>query len=318
MKDGAIGVDIGGTKVAVGFVNPNGEVVSKRQFSTDVAKGPEAITHQIADEVKQLIREGNYQPKGVGVGMAGQIDPHTGLVHFAPNLNWVEFPFGQKLSKELDLPVKVTNDVRAAALGEWRFGSGKGHKDLVCLFVGTGIGGGVVVDGKMVEGPTNCAGELGHIVIELKGPQCHCGNYGCLEALAGGWAIGRIGQELAKNYRQEASKIIECAGGNPADITAKHISMAANEGDPAAVRIFDDVVEALIAGVISVVNGLNPSCVILGGGVIEAHKDLIHRIEVGVRARALKTATKALSIVGASLKNDAGIVGAASFMLERG
>jgi len=318
MVQGSVGVDIGGTKVAVGFVDELGKIISRRQFSTEVAKGPEAITAQIADEVKGLIKQGGYQIKGVGVGMAGQIDSASGVVHFAPNLQWREFPFAQRLGEQIGVPVAVTNDVKAATWGEWMFGAGKGQKDLVCLFVGTGIGGGIVSGGKMLQGATNCAGELGHMIIELNGPKCHCGSYGCFEALAGGWAIGHIAQELASHNPQQAKLLLELSGGDLGKINAKLVSQAAQQGDPLATKIFDDVVQALVAGVVSVVNGLNPATVILGGGVIEGNRALIPKVEAGVRQRALQAATKNLKIEGAALKNDAGMIGAASYVLNRG
>lgn len=317
MAQGAIGIDVGGTKIAIGFVDAQGAIISRRHFATEVKSGPQLITDKIAQAVKQLIGESSGRVEGIGVGMAGQIDS-SGQVHFAPNLQWREYPFARVLSDLTGQPVFVTNDVKAAAWGEWLFGAGRGHRDLVCLFVGTGVGGSIISSGKMLEGMTNCAGELGHMVIDLNGPKCHCGGYGCLESLAGGWAIARMGQEWAVKDRHQAKMLLELSQADVTKIDAVIISLAAQKQDPLAMQILSDVSNALIAGVTSIVNGLNPSCVILGGGFIEGNHALIQKIDDGVRARALPMAVRDLKIEKAALGNDAGLIGAASYVLNRG
>ncbi|MBE0617241.1 MAG: ROK family protein, partial [Proteobacteria bacterium] len=172
----AVGVDLGGTKVAVGLVDADGGLVRRTRRTTDVQAGPEAITAQIAAAVKELRAVAGPDPICVGVGVAGQVEPDSGRVRFAPNLKWQDVPLGRLLREALGLPVAVTNDVRAATWGEWLHGAGQGCDHLVCVFVGTGIGGGVVTHGRVLEGYAKAAGELGHMTVALGGPECTCGN----------------------------------------------------------------------------------------------------------------------------------------------
>lgn len=314
---GTIGVDIGGTKIAFGFVDDTGRILSKRHFSTQVTLGANSIIQHLADQIKLMVQEEGHEVLRIGVGMAGQIDSHQGFVHFAPNLFWHEFHLGQLLQKLTGLPVVITNDVRAATWGEWHFGSGVGERDLVCLFIGSGIGSGIISNGRLLEGASNCAGELGHTIVDLHGPECHCGNTGCLEAIAGGLAIGRQGQECIIENPNAGKKLLELAGGNIENLTGKIVTEAARDGDLLAMEIVDKAVKALTAGVINIVNAFNPKKIILGGGVITGNEYLIPIIESGVYKRALKAATKNLKIVEAFLKDDAGIIGAATFVLKK-
>jgi glucokinase len=214
------------------------------------------------------------------------------------------------------LPVVVTNDVRAAAWGEWLHGAGQGCDDLVCLFVGTGIGGGVVSGGRMLAGCSNAAGELGHITVDLHGPQCHCGNQGCLEALAGGWAIARRAQEAIAADPAAGTSLVQMAGGQQKAVTAKIVAQAFHAGDPLAQELVDEVAQALIAGAVGLVNAFNPCRLILGGGVIEGLPELVDRIDQGVCERALEAASAPLQVLPAQLKNDAGVVGAAALAMH--
>ena len=183
-KDYAIGVDLGGTKLDIGVVDPSGNIRAHKLVPTNVQGGFQAVLEQILSNTRELIQKEACDPLAVGVGLPGQIDGSTGSVIFAPNLLWNNVPFREELQRALSLPIAVTNDVRAATYGEWILGAGKGYQDLVCIFVGTGIGGGIVSQGKMVTGDTNCAGEIGHMTIAIGGRECHCGNRGCFEAYA--------------------------------------------------------------------------------------------------------------------------------------
>jgi glucokinase len=201
-------------------------------------------------------------------------------------------------------------------LGEWLYGAGRGYDDLVCVFVGTGIGGGIVSDGKVISGCGNAAGEVGHMTIDLRGPVCTCGKRGCWEALAGGWAIARRAQEAMRSASDPESLILELAGGKPENITAKTVSKALQVGDPLAREIVEDVVAALIAGAVNLVNIINPCRLIIGGGVIEGMPMLLERIQEGVQKYALRAVTEKLKIVPSVLGSDAGIVGAAALALR--
>jgi glucokinase len=312
----AVGVDLGGTKVEVALVDAMGHLERRLRRPTDVKDGPEAVKAEIVDAVRELEEGAGSSPTGVGVGVAGQIEANSGVVRFAPNLDWHDVPLQADLGKALGLPVAVTNDVRAAAWGEWLYGAGRGCDDLVCLFVGTGIGGGVVSGGRMLSGCSNTAGELGHMVVDLSGPTCHCGNRGCLEALAGGWAIAQRAREIVVAEREKGARLLKMAGGQPEALTAEIVAEAARQGDPSAQAIMNQAAEALVAGAIGLVNAFNPCCLILGGGVMEGLPEWIIRIEKGVRQRALAAAQVSLQVLPAQLQSDAGVVGAAALAIR--
>ena len=171
------------------------------------------------------------------------------------------------MSKALGVPTVVINDVRAATWAEWKYGAGKGVKDLVCIMIGTGIGGGIVNDGKLFIGSSNSAGELGHFPIQLNGPKCTCGNFGCLEALAAGWALAKHAKEAIRQNPNEETAIRELVNGNLEAITAREVIQAALQGDPLGVRIVEKAMEAIVAGCVGYVNALNPERLILAGGL---------------------------------------------------
>jgi glucokinase len=312
----AMGVDLGGTKVEVAQVDSEGQVRQRLRRATDVKDGPAAIEAEIIAAVRELQESTGSSAAGVGVGVAGQIELASGVVRFAPNLDWHDVPLQADLSRTLRLPVVVTNDVRAAAWGEWLHGAGQGCDDLVCLFVGTGIGGGVVSGGRMLAGCSNTAGELGHITLDLHGPLCHCGNQGCLEALAGGWAIARRAQEAIAAGPAAGDSLLQMAGGQQKAVTAKIVAQAFHAGDPLARKLVDEVAQALIAGTVGLANAFNPCRLILGGGVIEGLPELVDRIDQGVCERALEAASAPLQVLPAQLKNDAGVVGAAALAMH--
>lgn len=312
----AVGVDLGGTKVDVARIDSGGRLHERFRRPTPVEEGPERIKKEIVELALRLQELAGSPPVGVGIGLAGQIDPLDGAVIFAPNLNWRNVPFQSDLKAALGLPVIITNDVRAAAWGEWLFGAGEGCDDLICLFVGTGIGGGVVSGGQMLTGCSNTAGELGHITIDVNGPPCTCGQKGCLEALAGGWAIEKIAREAVALDPPAGVRLMELAGGRPGDITAKTVSEGTRVGDPLSLRLIEQVAQNLIAGAVSIVNAFNPCRLILGGGVIEGLPQLVKLIDEGVRRKALRAATQSLQVVQSKLGNDAGVVGAAILALR--
>jgi glucokinase len=193
----AIGIDLGGTKIEVALVNSSGLLHDRLRVDTDIQHRYKTILKQIAEAIHQLCdKNEDTVPSAVGIGIPGQISRSSGIVHYAPNLNWHEVNLENDLSKMLGKHVRICNDVRAATWGEWLYGAGKSCDDIVCIFIGTGIGGGIVSNGRMLTGCNNTAGEIGHMTIDLHGPECHCGNKGCFEALAGGWAIERDAQEM--------------------------------------------------------------------------------------------------------------------------
>jgi len=306
-----IGVDLGGTKIEVAQVNISGQVLRRKRLPTRVNEGPAAIQSEIAETVLELQKQADTMPIGIGIGVAGQVDPVSGVVHFAMNLGWRDVPIRDVLSEALRLPVFVTNDVRAATWGEWVHGAGQGCDDLICLFVGTGIGGGVVSGGHLLTGCSNTAGELGHMVVDLHGPLCNCGNRGCMEALAGGWAIARSAREAVENNPSAGSVLLQEAGGNPERISAATVARAVRKGDPLALKLIESATEALVSGAVGLINAFNPCRLILGGGVIEGLPELVERIDRGVRQRALAAASAPLQILPSQLGNQAVAIGAA-------
>lgn len=309
----AFGVDLGGTKVEVAIVDEKGVIRHRILSPTQTEAGPESIVESISKTAKKIAADLNCQPNTLGIGIAGQIDRHSQSVLFAPNLRWSNFPLKQALENQLQIPVEVINDVRAAAWGEWQFGAGRGYNDLICVFVGTGIGGGIVSNGQMLVGGNNSAGEVGHMIIDWQGPDCTCGSYGCLEAFAGGWAIGRRAREAVGADLDEGKHILDLAGGSIENITAKTVIEATHAGDPFANLIVSEVLQALIAGTTSLANAFNPELIVFGGGIINGMPSLIGKIEEGVRKRALHSATAHLKIIQAQLTADAGVVGAAAY-----
>ncbi len=312
----ALGVDLGGTKILVGQVGMGGKIYRRVLLPTEVSKGPAAVKAQVISAVEKLVREAGEEPAGVGVGVAGQVEALTGLVRFGPNLGWVDDPLQEDLHRALGLPVFVINDVRAATWGEWLHGAGRGCDDLVCVFVGTGIGGGVVSGGKVLTGFSNTAGELGHIPVKVTGPLCRCGNRGCMEALAGGWAIARDGKKAVKSNSRAGSFLMKLGGGRIEGITAKWVFEAAKAGDPLSLRIVGRVIEALSAGAVSLVNAFNPRLFILGGGVVKGYPQLVKGVAAGVKERALPASRGPVRFVRPRLGNNAGVVGAAALVLH--
>lgn len=312
----AIGIDLGGTKIEVGLVGCSGFLYKSLRILTDVQGGASAIEQQIIYAVQELEREVSDPVVGIGIGVAGQVAAKTGFVHFSPNLKWHNIPLQDSLSKSLKKTVVVINDVRAATWGEWLFGAGKGCSDLVCMFIGTGIGGGIVSEGRMLNGCSNTCGEIGHISIDLRGPICTCGNRGCLESFAGGWGIAKRTQGAIRTYGVAGTHLLKLAGGQIENVTAKHLLQGAKDKDPLSELLLEEIKIALISGCVTIINGFNPCRLILGGGVVDGMPELIPIIHAGIRKKALKAATAALQVVSAKLGKDAGVIGGAALVLH--
>ncbi|MEE9564411.1 MAG: ROK family protein [Candidatus Hydrothermarchaeaceae archaeon] len=305
-----IGIDLGGTKVDMALIDAAGHILSTNRYPTNPDKGSEGIIADIVDAVNEFRGQAGQEVAALGIGVAGQVDS-AGVVKSAPNLPFRDEPLQTRLEKELGLPAMVMNDVNAAAYGEWRYGSGKGIDDLVVIFVGTGIGGGVVSGGQMLEGCNNTAGELGHTTLVAGGRRCHCPNLGCLEAYAGGWAIAERAQEAVSANPTEGEKLMSLAGGVE-NITAVTVSQAYRDGDPLSERLVEETGQYLAAGVVGIINAFNPCLLILAGGVIEGLPELIQIVEDVTQKRALKSAVEKLKIVKADRGARAGVIGAAA------
>ena len=308
----SVGVDLGGTKVEMALVDSEGQILSENRYPTNPREGADSIISNLVESIKKVQKDAGQTASAIGVGAAGQIDT-GGVVLSAPNLPFHNTPLKTCLEDELKIPVVVTNDVRAATFGEWKYGSGKDTDDLVVIFVGTGIGGGAVTGGRILKGYTNTAAELGHTTIVTNGRQCRCPNKGCLEAYAGGWAIAERARETVNDYPKNGKRLIEIAGGI-AKITSQTVSQGYHEIDPLSVRIIEKTAKYLGSGLVGIVNSFNPCILVLGGGVIEGIPEFIPMVEDIVRKNALKSNTKNLKIEKADLGAKAGVIGAATLV----
>ena len=308
----AIGVDLGGSQLRAGLVDDTGRLLRFHARRTPVERGPEGIVHELAACVRDAcLADVGATVLGVGVGVAGQVD-RAGVVRGAPNLAWTQFPFRARLEMALDLPVTVLNDVQAAAFGEHTFGAGQGVDDLVCLFIGTGVGGGVITRGALLQGCTGSAAELGHVTVDPNGPVCRCGNRGCLEAFAGGWAVARRARDALTATPTDGAILREIAG-SPDRVTAATVVAAADLGDPLSQQILHDAGAALGIGTASIVNAFNPCLVVLGGGVMAGVPRWIDLAAQAVRSRALAANAAAVGLRAAALGPQAGVIGAAAW-----
>jgi glucokinase len=306
-----LGVDLGGTKVLTALVDADGRVLASHRRPTDARLGPDAV---IADDVacvRDCLGDATDRATGLGIGVAGQVDTRTGIVSYAPNLGWQNVALGDALASAIDLPVVVANDVRAAAVGEWQHGIGTGARDLVALFVGTGIGGAVVTNDRLLEGSVGAAGELGHTMLVADGRACHCPNSGCLEAYAAGWAIAERARDAVRADPSSGASLTDLAGSID-DITAAHVTELYRGGDDLASRLVEETGRYLAAGATGLVNAFNPEIVVLGGGVIEALPEIVTVIREHVHQFALPAARDTVRIERASLAGSAGVVGAAA------
>ena len=311
-----LGVDLGGTKIEASLVDANGHILASHRSRTQPEKGPDGVIADIIECVNGCLGGDSQSAQALGIGMAGQIEKDTGIVRFSQNLGWRSVPLRAKLEEGLALPVMVTNDVRAATYGEWLYGAGQGANDLVCLFVGTGVGGGIVSSGRLLEGCNNTGGELGHMTIVSDGRQCHCRNQGCLEAYAGGWAISERVQEAVRNDPKAGKALITLAG-SIEKISAATITEAYANGDPLAQRMVEETAQFLAAGLVGIINTFNPCLIVLGGGVIQGLPEYISLVENIVHLRALEEALEGLCIVTSALGNRAGVIGAAALARHR-
>ncbi|MBQ8668375.1 ROK family protein [bacterium] len=311
-----IGIDVGGTNVKIALVDGEGKIIYSNSVPTYAQMGYEYTVNNIKQAIKDLMKETNTEAKdiqGIGFDFPGQVDCKTGVVKNAPNIpGWVNVPIAQMIEEEFHIPTRIDNDVRCAALGELKFGAGRGCENFVCITVGTGIGSGIVINGKVVRGAANAAGELGHIKLQMEdGPLCGCGDSGCLEAFASGPSIVAMAQEYLKGGK--SAKFRELAGDG--EITPYIVAKAAEAGDPVAKRIFEKMGYYIGMGLTSVINLLNPERIIIGGGVAECGELLLDPIRRTINERAMKVQRDAVEIIPAELGNSAGVIGA-SMLVE--
>ena len=314
MTKNRIGIDVGGTNVKIALVDDKGSILYSNSVPTRAEMGYEYTVNNIKQAIRDLMSETKVTGiEGIGFDFPGQIDYKNGIVRLAPNIpGWVNIPIAKIIEDEFKIPTRIDNDVHCAALGELNFGAGKGCENFICMTVGTGIGSGIVINGKLVRGASNAAGELGHIKLQMhEGPLCGCGDHGCLEAFASGPSIVAMAEEYILGGK--STKFRELASGG--EITPFIVAEAAKQGDPVARRIFVRIGEYIGFGLSSVVNLLNPEKIIIGGGVADAGDILLDPIKETIKKRAMVVAGSAVEIVPAKLGNTAGVIGA-SLLIE--
>jgi glucokinase len=308
-----VGVDLGGTKILSGVFTPALKCLGKVKLSTKSERGVEAVLDRIARCVRDAVDETDFDLKncrGVGIGAPGAVDFDAGRIIFAPNLGWRDVAVKRELEKRLDVPVFLENDCNVCTLGvhEREFGGKPRH--LIGIFVGTGIGGGLILDGKLFSGSSHTAGEIGHMVMQVDGDKCGCGNKGCLEALASRTAIFKRIQAAVKDGQKTV--LTDLLGDDLEKLKSGDLRKAIRRGDKLVEEVIEEAAEYIGIGIGNMVNLLNPEIVVLGGGVIDALEDEMFKIIVKTAHEyAMPGADKDLKIVCSKLGNDAGITGAA-------
>jgi glucokinase len=306
-----IGIDVGGTKIAAARVGANGRIV-ERAVVPSPADDPDAIVDAMVAAAQAVRGTG---VTAAGISAAGMVEAGTGIMRFAPNLAWRDLDLRVRVGTPIGLPTVVENDNNAAAWGEHRFGAGRGRRHVLFVGVGTGIGGGIIIDGILLRGAHGFAAEIGHFVVQPDGERCGCGNRGCWETVASGSAITREARNAVARHAH--SRIAELAGGDPDRATGAMVTQAAGEGDPAARGILAEVGHRLGEGIGGLVNILDPELVIVGGGAAEAGDLLLEPARMAFRMTVEAPDHRPeVPIVPAELGTDAGVIGAATLALD--
>ena len=317
-QDIVIGIDLGGTNVRSAVVDPQGQVSHNAKIRVAGSGSAEDVIDRIAECVHITMDGcGRDAVWGIGVGTPGLIIYETGTIVYAPNVpGWVDFPLQSRLEERLGLPVTIENDANAAAIGEHWVGGGAGVRNMICITLGTGVGGAIILDNRIWRGTNGAGGEIGHMTVVENGALCGCGAPGCIEAYASAPAIARQAREALQ--AGETSRLTDLCGGDPGAITSAMVAQAAMEGDRVAHDVMSRAGTLLGVVIASLTNLLNPELFVIGGGVVNAGDLLFEPIWEEVRKRAYKYSAGILDIVPATLGDDAGLIGAArNFMVER-
>ena len=300
-----IGVDVGGTNVKLGMVSPSGRVVARSHLNTkSFTRSRTHLIQAIVGTIEQLIADFKISKRdisGVGFGLPGQIDPTKGIVKFLPNISgWKNVPLRQIIQNKLKLPVFLGNDAHLITLAEWKFGAGRGVQNLICITLGTGVGGGLILNNALYRGEGFVAGEIGHVPLNEHGPACNCGGFGCFERFVGNQVL------FAK-----AGKIFHLP-----EMTTEEMFRLAGRGNRKALRFWDETATHIGNGLVGAINLLNPRLIILGGGVANNFKFLHKKIKQVIDQRAMKVQAAMVKIVQSQLGDDAGIIGAQVLVKE--
>ena len=308
-----IAVDLGGTHIRVSMVSEAGALSHRSAIATDAKQGPHAVISRIAQLVNAVAEDAGVDPSvPVGVASPGPLNPRTGVVLYTPNLpGWRNVPIVNLLTAQTNRPVTIANDGNCAALGEARFGSARGVNNLVYLALGTGIGGGVISEGVLIDGKNGLGAEVGHTLVALDGPRCSCGSVGCLESFAAGWALKREAELVATTADGDTMRALAGEG----EIHAGIVAQAARNGDPAATLILERAGRALGAAMGSFVNMFDPEMIIIGGGVAAIGDVLVEAAKRVMPSYSFVDMRREVRIAYSSLGNDTGLYGAGALAM---
>lgn len=308
----AIGVDLGGTKVKIGIVTSEGRIVKKISVPTLASEGVDKSLSQIKKGISKILEGSQLKISGIGIGAPGVVSLKKGTVENPPNLpGWGKVHLGKIMSKEFSMQTFVENDANAAAIGELIYGAGKKLNSFIMVTLGTGVGGGIIYNQQLFRGDVGAAGEIGHLTIDINGPQCKCGSFGCLETYLGNNYIVENVKELLKDSE---SKIMDLIENNIENLSPEVIHKAASLGDEFSKNIINDLGEKLGFGLASIINVLDISNIIIGGGVAGFGKPLFEAALLSIKSRVLKSLSPRVKVFPAKLKNNAGIKGASSLV----
>lgn len=313
-----LGVDLGGTKIRIGIVTREGELIDAQTWPTHGEEGPETIVRRMVGGAQELLDKHSISRTAVraaGIGAPGPMNDKTGIVSVMPNLSgWEQFPLRDRLSGGLGVPVRVGNDGNLAALGEHRYGAGKGVRDMVMLALGTGVGGGMIVNNELCDGASGAAGEVGHIILNPDGPVCNCGRKGCLEAYCSGHGLERLAEAVVLSGRP--TLMAEFASQEAVTVNTRIIERAAAEGDPAAKELLAQAARYLGWGIVSLVHIFNPDMVLFGGGLVALRDTVIEPAIVLAREQVFAQHGEGLRFGYAALGDDMVVMGAAALAIE--
>lgn len=311
-----LGVDIGGTRLRAARFSPAGQMLQRESVPTCVDEGRDAVLERLYRLIERVLPGSGEEIIGIGLAVPGPLNPYTGVIIDAPNMpGWVNVPLRDLVAERFGQPVYIGNDANLAALGEHRFGAGRGYNDVIYLTISTGIGSGIITDGRMLLGRDGLGAEAGHIVVEPDGPRCGCGGYGHLEAVASGTALGRQAAALVAEGRAPA--IAALAGGDPSRVTGEIVGKAALAGDPVARELVTRAARYIGQGIATLLHLFNPGIVILGGGVTQLGDLLFEPVRARVRELAMSPVYwENTPIVQAALGDDVGLLGALALVLK--
>ena len=314
-----LAIDLGGTTIITAIISDEGQVIAEEYRLTLADEGPQSVIERILSAIDHILNQkriGLSQLDSISLAAAGAINLDGGVITSSPNLpDWYDVPLRDIVKEKYKVNAFLINDASAAALGEHHLGAGKGVNNLIYLTVSTGIGSGIIIDGKLYSGPCGSAGEIGHTTIDVNGQRCSCGNIGCLETLASGTAIAK--EAIRRISQGEGSSLTEIVEGKIESITAEKVSIAAQDRDSLALEIISRAATYLGVGLVNIVNIFNPEMIVIGGGVAQMGDLLLNPARQVVKERAFQLPAQVVRIVPAQLGDNAGVLGAAIFARQQ-